>query len=269
MNNLINALSESVLAKSFVSNKSSTLIELAEKYPYAAVFQLLNAKKMQQTKDVHFDAQFQKTLLHFNNPLLINHIINHVETEISAMEADDIEPQQETDSHSHENKQADLLSTSEGEMDTDIDQTEGEESLPPLPEFRIEAIDPHTAPLSFTPYHSIDYFAAQGIKLSEDQFNNDRIGNQLRNFTAWLKQMKRLPGSSIETNITLTEEKNIEQLAAQSIHGNNADTEAMADVWIKQGDTKKAIELYQKLSLQNPQKSAFFAAKIEFLKNRS
>jgi hypothetical protein len=39
----------------------------------------------------------------------------------------------------------------------------------------------------------------------------------------------------------------------------------MAEVWAKQGAREKAIETYNKLSLQNPSKKAYFAAKIENL----
>jgi hypothetical protein len=35
---------------------------------------------------------------------------------------------------------------------------------------------------------------------------------------------------------------------------------------IKQNKQEKAIEMYEKLSLMNPSKSAYFAAKIESLK---
>jgi DNA-binding SARP family transcriptional activator len=40
-------------------------------------------------------------------------------------------------------------------------------------------------------------------------------------------------------------------------------TETMAEVLAQQGKISKAIEVYQKLSLLNPSKSAYFAAKIE------
>jgi len=41
----------------------------------------------------------------------------------------------------------------------------------------------------------------------------------------------------------------------------------MAEVLVKQGKSEKAIEMYQKLSLLNPSKSAYFAAKIERIKS--
>lgn len=42
-------------------------------------------------------------------------------------------------------------------------------------------------------------------------------------------------------------------------------SESMAEVYMKQGKKEKAIEIYHKLSLQNPEKNAYFAAKIENL----
>jgi hypothetical protein len=43
-------------------------------------------------------------------------------------------------------------------------------------------------------------------------------------------------------------------------------TESMAEVFARQGKIGKASEVYQKLSLLNPAKSTYFAAKLENLK---
>jgi hypothetical protein len=40
----------------------------------------------------------------------------------------------------------------------------------------------------------------------------------------------------------------------------------MAEVWERQGNREKAMEVYNKLSLLNPSKRAYFAAKIDSLK---
>jgi hypothetical protein len=42
-------------------------------------------------------------------------------------------------------------------------------------------------------------------------------------------------------------------------------TEALADVYALQGKKQKAIEMYKKLGLLNPEKNAYFARKIESL----
>ena len=61
-------------------------------------------------------------------------------------------------------------------------------------------------------------------------------------------------------------EEKVVQLATHSLAEENVDTEAMAEVWIKQGQPEKAIKIYEKLSLLNPSKSSYFAVLIEKLK---
>lgn len=122
------------------------------------------------------------------------------------------------------------------------------------------------APLSFEPYHTVDYFASQGIKMVPDEMPKDKLTRQLRSFTEWLKVMKRLPAPESDPAPQSTAEKSVESLASHSVAGSDVVTEAMAEVWCKQGNRQKAIETYNKLSLQNPSKKAYFAAKIENLK---
>lgn len=122
------------------------------------------------------------------------------------------------------------------------------------------------ATLSFEPYYTVDYFASQGIKPSAEELPKDKLGKQLRSFTEWLKIMKRLPATEITKSPESPAEKTVESLASHSIADSDVVTEAMAEVWTKQGHPEKAIETYNKLSLLLPSKKAYFAAKIENLK---
>ena len=61
-------------------------------------------------------------------------------------------------------------------------------------------------------------------------------------------------------------EEKVVQLATHSLDEENVNTEAMAEVWIKQSQPEKAIKIYEKLSLLNPSKSSYFALLIEKLK---
>ncbi len=120
--------------------------------------------------------------------------------------------------------------------------------------------------IAFEPLHTVDYFASQGIKITDEVFTNDKLGTQMKSFTEWLRSMKKLPNANIPQQNSLAE--HIIQSAAES---SNIDTEvlteAMAEVLIKQDKREKAIEMYNKLSLINPSKSAYFAAKIESIKS--
>jgi len=119
--------------------------------------------------------------------------------------------------------------------------------------------------ISFEPLHTVDYFASQGIKINEEALANDHLVKQVKSFTAWLKSMKKLhPGQLPEQNEVI--EKIIQSASEASNQDANVLTEAMAEVLTKQGKREKAIEMYEKLSLINPSKSVYFAAKIESLK---
>ena len=120
--------------------------------------------------------------------------------------------------------------------------------------------------LAFEPFHTVDYFASQGIKISQEELPKDKLAKQLKSFTEWLKTMKRLPAAQVTQNVESSAEKKVEALADHSVSESDVVTEAMAEVWLKQGNTEKALDIYNKLSLLNPSKKAYFAAKIENLK---
>lgn len=119
----------------------------------------------------------------------------------------------------------------------------------------------------FEPLFATDYFASQGIKLSEEAQNSDKLGKQLKSFTEWLKTMKKVNGSKLPET-TEAVDKAIEHIAEKSNTTEDIVTEAMAEVFIQQGKPTKAIEIYKKLSLHNPSKSVFFADKIKNLKGK-
>jgi hypothetical protein len=125
---------------------------------------------------------------------------------------------------------------------------------------------PSTEGLTFEPFHTVDYFASQGIKLSQEEAGSGKFGKQLKSFTEWLRTMKRLPPPEISARLDRSSEKTVQSLAEGSVHDADIVTEAMAEVWIKQGKPEKALEVYNKLSLLNPSKKAYFAAKIDNLK---
>ena len=144
------------------------------------------------------------------------------------------------------------------------ENNEAQIPMSPLPGLGHEPVETE---LSFQPYHTVDYFASQGIKFVAEEKPTDRFGKQLKSFTEWLKTMKRLPQTETAKITDITSDKNVEQMAEHSIDESEVVTETMAEVWIKQGNKEKAIETYNKLSLLNPDKSAYFASLAEQLKN--
>lgn len=134
-----------------------------------------------------------------------------------------------------------------------------------VPEIK-KASDPtDTMEVPFEPLYAVDYFASQGIRLREED-QQDQLGKKLKSFTEWLKSMKKIHPEKSRDLFDAKTEASIKSEADQSNDKAEVLTETMAEVLLKQGLTQKAIEVYEKLSLLDPAKSATFAAKISELK---
>jgi hypothetical protein len=94
----------------------------------------------------------------------------------------------------------------------------------------------------------------------------DKLGKQLKSFTDWLRSMKSIGPIDPNTSLDEVTNQSIQRIAEHSVEEKEVLTEAMAEVWIKQGNADKAIRVYEKLSLLNPAKSPYFAGRIEQLK---
>lgn len=257
------------------------LVNLCNRYPYAASFRMLLLHKYGAGAS---RSQLHSAALFFHNPLLLQKslqpdaFVTELElpeipaavVQIPAPEEKKVMPEPVAEEPVH----AILPRVVPDEQITESNITELQNALEDSSVAQPEAApvetkeEPETqAPISFEPYHTVDYFASQGIKLGKTEITNDSLGRQLRSFTEWLKTMKKLPATAITHNTDGAGEQKVQVLAAHSLDNLDVATEAMAEVWIKQGNPEKAMAIYQKLSLSNPAKSAYFAAKIESLKN--
>ncbi|MFY7839302.1 MAG: hypothetical protein ACOVP7_03450, partial [Lacibacter sp.] len=124
---------------------------------------------------------------------------------------------------------------------------------------------PQEPVFTFEPFHTVDYFASQGIKLSEDRLGNDMLGSQVKSFTQWLRSMKKIYVEE-KKQLDSNEEEKVVNKATESNQQEDVITETMAEVLAKQGRKAQAIDLYSKLSLLHPEKSVYFASRIEELK---
>lgn len=119
--------------------------------------------------------------------------------------------------------------------------------------------------LLFEPFHTVDYFASQGIKLQENK-TGDKLEQQVKSFTQWLRSMKKIYVEE-KKELDSSLEQAVISMATESNQQTEIITETMADVLIKQGKHAQAIDLYRKLSLLHPEKSVYFASLIDQLKS--
>ena len=120
--------------------------------------------------------------------------------------------------------------------------------------------------IPFEPLYTIDYFASQGIKIAAEATPKDQLSLKLRSFTEWLRAMKKLHPEKIDKDFNQDQEEQVRVIAESSNASEIVYTEAMAEVYIKQGKRGKAREVFEKLSLLDPGKSAYFAVRIKELK---
>jgi hypothetical protein len=273
----IDELAKSVFKKPLDECRLDELRQLVHQYPYFAPLQLFVAKKLKTKNSELFQDQVQKTSLYFQNRLWLEHLLNESTSKIQVITDihDETEERELTEYEDLNKPEQPIETTPTNESEVKIaDETtitenaEQNESQPflEIPKLKIEPLGAGNAEFTFQPYHTVDYFASQGVKFKEEEKPKDRFGQQLKSFTEWLKTMKSLPVSEIVTLSDTKIEQKVVQLAEHSIADRDVVTEAMAEVWEKQGNYAKAEEIYHKLSLLDPPKSSYFAAKIEDLK---
>ena len=285
MNVQIDSLVKLILQKDTLEECSGQeLHQLSNKYPYFGPLHLLLAKKLQTEDTGKYKEQVQKTTLHYQNPLWLAHLLHDTGQAVFIKpDPHDLVPPDnkeiitapvatqiniETVIPAEEPVQETIPEITVEAAPPVIPHIQTEPlPVPEIPPLKMEPITTTVYPeLTFEPLHTIDYFASQGIRFKEEEKPKDKFGQQLKSFTDWLKTLKRLPVSETEQVVEGNTEEKVDLLAEHSIQNREVITEAMAEVWEKQGNLSKAVEIYHKLSLLEPAKSPYFAAKIEGLK---
>lgn len=247
----------------------SYLEELTNRYPYFSPAQFFALQHMPQ-EGAAFEKQVLKTNLLFGNPHWLHFQLNRNDSIPAAETLVTAENRVMEETQVTAATQPATTATAPAEA-----AEETEPALAPNEEKEIEPMNialkmPReqantNESLLFEPMHLVDYFASQGIKLSEETLPSDKLGKQLKSFTEWLKTMKKVHIENEAENNPKTD-LNVQLMAENSNAGAEVVTEAMAEVYARQGKLAKAEEVYQKLSLLNPAKSTYFAAKLENLK---
>jgi hypothetical protein len=221
-------------------------------YPYFGLSHFLLSKKMMQAegRDSFSSEEAKLTALYFQNPFWLEWLLTNSFEGPSDKKPDALSA---------------ILSSGSQPANRGLDTGQHLAGLGELNKTGSHADDQ----LLFQPYHTVDYFASQGISFIEEEAPKDKLGLQLKSFTEWLKTLKKMP-QKIAAETEETEwpgnQFRIDLMAQQSAEKKEVVTETMADVLSKQGKNLDAIEIYQKLSLLNPHKIAYFAAKIDQLK---
>ena len=266
MHELINKLAFSLFKKNNLEECSVEEIEdLVKQYPYFSSAQILLTAKQKQTDHQDFEKHLATASLHVNNPLWLNHLLNGKPFIVEKIDVG--EKTQAKEVIEEPNNDELVLERSRHEFIVASKQEEQIAITPSSGPTIIEKIESTEQPLVFEPYYTVDYFASQGIRNVIEEKPKDRFSQQLKSFTEWLKTIRQMPPQQIAAMADSGSEEKVVQLATHSLEEKEVETEAMAEVWIKQGQPEKAVEIYRKLSLLTPSKSSYFAVLIEKLKS--
>lgn len=281
--------------------------QLAEDYPYAALVQLMHARK---TKKLSASA-LQKLQLHFEHPLRLSRTLRaEIETSEQLAEQKSEEPkvtstESETSTQKKTSRLAGMKTKPKKEevvvqkiVETKKEEVEApqQKEATPIKEVEVpsngqddvlELINelPEENPIkreeqvaaeekktetevtettedpgdlmvmmSFTDW--LHHFKAKSENEAEEKKGKDAIRS------AWQKE-KLAEAMDDEEDVVPDE---IFEKAMKSVSfGDGLVTEPLAELYVKQGKTEKAIELYKKLSLLNPEKRTYFASRIKDL----
>ena len=101
------------------------------------------------------------------------------------------------------------------------------------------------------------------------QTPSDYEMSNLDPFTVWINSIDGVEMSSVATKQKKKKKKKKKKQFTESLESKpEIASEQLAELLINQGHYKDAILMYEQLSLKNPEKSSFFAAKIETIKDK-
>jgi len=280
--------------------KMEDIEEMSKKYPYFSPIQYLFSLKLKREKHPLAAPQAMKTALFFSNPYWLQFQLNSfkeahiaqveekIETEKSDLDIDipNIESVKEmmqnigtsikkegldnpespdSTEYQHENTNE---TTGNPTSTADKDSKIASMLAGHLADFKkpVDQNDSLESDNLNEKLHTIDYFASQGIKIDLNELPKDKLTTKLLTFTDWLKVMRKSKQANLNTPKNLELENAVAETAQTSVESREVLTETMAEVLVKQGQIEKAIQLFIKLSFSNPEKTAYFASKIQQLK---
>lgn len=239
-------------------DNAAFLKKITEQYPYFGPAHFFALKHTDPGSE-NFNEAAAKTSLFFTNPFFLQAQLQpaQIANSINEMEKEAEATPENLPQNYDENRNETVTPVIADEAVNDEEEKKNDTA----------PVAPVNLPdeMIFEPLHASDYFASQGIKLSEAVAEGDKLGKQLKSFTAWLKTMKKVHPEKIGQADEDTEVA-VRNLAEKSNLEREVLTEAMAEAYVQQGKKQKAAEVYSKLSLNYPEKNAYFAAKIESLK---
>ena len=213
--------------------------ELTLKYPFSGICFLFLSKILNQQKRIGFEQSINSTALRIGDRSLLYDRI-HNNKKIKEDKKNDFKQEKNNDLNVLEkNIYGSLIQNqliNELENQEEVLQIQQEDKTPikkimPLNEWLL--INPYQKPIS----------TEKEIDNIIKNLNDRKISTEKKNFYNAANAAKNSLKDSQEMN-----------------------TETLAEIYVKQGNYPKAIEIYEQMMLSNPEKKLFFASRIKYIK---
>jgi len=260
-------------------NNFPDLKVLSEKYPYSGILQTLYAKALHNSDSIFFEEQLKKTAVANANRKKLYQIIHQPKLQKTidkieeAIEIESPSPKEETrpletaedntkkvaEIKIEENKELDELEKNilteaiNSSMHLDVsDELPSIDDLAPA-----ESVEENTPPIDIEEEEKSEF---------TDWFSHSSTTPKKR------KDISSLVEGFLESDADKSKKKDFfspTNLAKMSLVDNEEFvTETLAKVYAAQGNFEKAIRIYERLMIDNPEKNTFFASRIRFLKEK-
>jgi len=236
------------------SGHTEMLDEILTQYPYFHLGRMLHLKALHVSGDIGYDQALSKTAISVPDRHMLYQTI--IKAKLREQISVSIESKTSENSVEQEAEMSELESNVLEELITytpvyDINKLLEKE---PLLEEREDQVEPQKVkkpePVSF-----YDWLEAGADETEESKKSTTDIIN------AFIKAQPRIKARTSETYIP-------SEIAKMSLVDKaEIVTETLARIYIKQKNFEKAIEIYEKLCLTNPEKKGYFATQIHYLKD--
>ena len=225
------------------------LFDLTVKYPFSSFCHYVVFSVLKKQNRTGYENMLKKTAVRFHNRIYLEQLANNLDFNIGKETEKNMDKKihKNEDYHSedvktlNENIYGNLIAEN---IIHEVEETQTKDDL-----IEPKIVDKNT-PKSFE-----DWLFKEPIPTTSKEVTVDEI----------LQSLENRKNQSFKTSFFSASDA-----AKKSLELNNDFvTETLAEIHVQQGNYPKAIEIYQKLMLLNPEKKLFFASRIEFINQKT